>query len=110
MTPAKKPDRFPCPSCSADMEFDPATGGMKCRYCGHTEAMAAKSEPSPQTLQPHRLDEFLAKGAAAQLGTVSADALEVTCSGCGAVVVFKPPQVAGTCSFCGADLVAQPKA
>ena len=40
---------------------------------------------------------------------MSAQALEVTCNGCGAVVAFEPPQVAGTCSFCGADLVAQPK-
>jgi ribosomal protein S27E len=109
MTPAKKPDRFPCPGCNGDMEFDPATGGMKCRFCGHTEAMATAA-PSPEALKPHSLADFLAKGSAAELGTVSKDALEITCNGCGAVVVFEPPQIAGTCSFCGADLVAQPKA
>ena len=84
------------------MEFDPATGGMKCRFCGHTEALAAAAvTPAGK----HRFD-----GAAAKAGAVSPKALEVTCSGCGAAVVFEPPQVAGTCSFCGADLVAQPKA
>src|SRR5579871_2922735 len=108
MTAAQKPNRFPCPGCSADMEFDPATGGMKCRFCGHTEAVPVAAQATAP-LRPHSLDEFLAKGAEA-LGTVSPQALEITCTGCGAAVVFQPPDVAGRCSFCGADLVAQPKA
>jgi ribosomal protein S27E len=89
------------------MEFDPATGGMKCRFCGHTEAVPAQAGVQ---IAPHGLDEFLAKGGAWQAGSISTQALQVTCSGCGAEVVFEPPEVAGTCSFCGADIVAQPKA
>ena len=80
---------------------------MKCRFCGHTEALPA--QPGV-VIEPHGLDEFLAKGLAAQAGSISTQALQVTCSGCGAEVVFEPPEVAGTCSFCGADIVAQPKA
>lgn len=92
------------------MEFDPQTGGMKCRFCGHTEAVPAQPAAAARTsLQPHSLDEFLQNGKAG-MAALSAGALEITCSGCGASVVFQPPQVAGTCSFCGADLVAQPKA
>ena len=89
------------------MEFDPETGGMKCRFCGHTEAMPAQSRAA---VQPHSYDEAMAAGSKTAQGTVSAQALEVTCKGCGAAVVFEPPQVAGNCSFCGADLVVQPKA
>src|SRR5215469_17001809 len=108
MTPTTaKPDRFPCPGCSADMEFDPATGGMKCRFCGHTEAMPARSRAA---IAPHVFNDAIAAGSTAAKGTVSPQALEVTCKGCGAAVVFEPPQVAGTCSFCGADLVVQPRA
>src|SRR6185369_16431128 len=99
MTPAQKPDRFPCPGCSADMEFDPQSGGMKCRFCGRTEALPA-TPAIP--LQPHSLDEFLARGSVVEPGAFSAKALEITCNGCGAAVIFEPPQVAGTCSFCGA--------
>ena len=106
MTPASKFDRFPCPGCSADLEFDPATGGMKCPSCGHAEALPARSRAA---LPPHSLDESLAQGAAGT-SALSKQALQVTCTGCGAAVVFEPPQVAGKCSFCGADLVAQPKA
>jgi ribosomal protein S27E len=89
------------------MEFDPATGGLKCRFCGHTEALLATSG---NPLPAHGYDEFLARASAEQSSTLSIQALELTCSGCGASVVFEPPQVAGTCSFCGADIVAQPKA
>ena len=114
MTPTRKPDRFPCPGCSGDMAFDPQTGGMKCPFCGRTEAVPAATSPGDArgdtSLKPHSLDEFLAKGDGAPLGSLSAQALEVSCSGCGAVVVFEPPEVAGNCSFCGANLVAQPKA
>jgi ribosomal protein S27E len=97
------------------MEFDPATGGMKCRFCGHTEALpAAAPERAATALRPHSFDEFLKNGDAKNLTpavqAMSAQALEVTCSGCGAAVVFQPPEVAGTCSFCGAQIVAQPKA
>jgi ribosomal protein S27E len=92
------------------MEFDPASGGMKCRFCGHTEALPAPSTAAATALQPHSLDEFMAKGGTAGLVSIGAKALEITCTGCGAAVVFEPPQVAGKCSFCGADLVAQPKA
>ena len=41
---------------------------------------------------------------------ITAKALQVTCSGCGSVVAFEPPEVAGNCSFCGTAIVAQPKA
>jgi hypothetical protein len=46
----------------------------------------------------------------AHLQPVSDQALEAHCTGCGAVVAFHPPEVAGTCSFCGAAIVAEPKA
>ena len=30
-----------CPQCGGVMEFDPATGGMKCPYCEYAEEIAA---------------------------------------------------------------------
>ena len=88
------------------MQFDPATGGMKCPFCGQTQALPAED---PARVRPHPLEEFLAP-AGATLRPISAQALEVTCDGCGSVVAFEPPEVAGACAFCGAGLVAQPKA
>ena len=38
------------------------------------------------------------------------DAMQVSCSSCGATVVFVPPTTATACDFCGGKIVAQPKA
>ena len=119
MTPQpSKAHRYPCPGCSADMQFDPATGGMKCPFCGKTQAVAADAAtaaPVPATgraalIASHALDEFIGKSASPDLKPLSAQALEVNCAACGSVVTFQPPEVAGACPFCGDTLVAQPKA
>lgn len=44
-----------------------------------------------------------------QLQMMAANALEVQCSSCGAMVTFTPPEVARECDFCGAAIVAQPR-
>jgi ribosomal protein S27E len=83
------------------MDFDPQTGMMKCQSCGRTEAV-----PEPTAVvTAHPLIDALE-----HMTPLSAEALEVNCDGCGSVVVFEPPEVAGACSFCGAMIVAQPKA
>src|SRR5579863_1205201 len=107
MAPDKKAAQFPCPGCAADMQFDPATGGMKCPFCGQTQALPATG--GRESVPPHGFDEYVAAGAA-KLQPLSGQALQVSCDGCGSVVSFEPPDVAGTCPFCGAGLVAQAKA
>jgi ribosomal protein S27E len=83
------------------MDFDPGSGMMKCQSCGNTVAV-----PAPTTIVvSHPLEDALQHAK-----PLSAEALEVNCDGCGSVVVFEPPEVAGACSFCGAMIVAQPKA
>lgn len=101
-------ERFPCPSCGADLQFDPQTGGMKCAYCGY-EASVTASSGAPGTVQERSLEAYLTP-TAAQLHALSTEALQVTCSGCGSTVTFEPPEVAGLCAFCGAKIVAQPRA
>jgi ribosomal protein S27E len=83
------------------MDFDPQTGMMKCQSCGNTVAIPA----STTAVVAHALEDALA-----HVTPLSEVALEVNCDGCGSVVVFEPPEVAGACSFCGAMIVGQPKA
>jgi ribosomal protein S27E len=83
------------------MDFDPQSGMMKCQSCGNTVAVPA----STTVVLAHPLEDALA-----HVTHLSAEALEVNCDGCGSVVVFEPPEVAGACSFCGAMIVAQAKA
>ena len=107
MTPEKKAAQFPCPGCAADMQFDPATGGMRCPFCAQTQALTAPAEG--ERVPSHGFDEFVA-GGATKLQPLTGQALEVSCDGCGSVVAFEPPEVAGMCPFCGAAMVAQAKA
>jgi ribosomal protein S27E len=107
MADGNKFDRFRCPGCSADMDFDAESGQMKCKFCGHTEAVPA--EPGALA-PPHSLDEFLAKVDDTHLRPIAEEALQMSCDGCGSLVVFQPPEVAGSCPFCGATMVTQPKA
>ena len=107
MPDEKTSARFLCPGCSADMEFDPESGLMKCRFCGKT---APVPPPQAALATPHSLDEFLAKTDDSHLRPLTEQALEVSCNGCGSRIAFHPPEVAGVCPFCGADIVAQPTA
>lgn len=83
------------------MDFDPQTGMMKCQSCGTTQAVPQATS----VITAHPLEDALQ-----HVAPLSQVALEATCDGCGSVVVFEPPEVAGACSFCGAMIVAQPKA
>lgn len=86
------------------MEFDPASGMLKCGYCASTKEVPQEGLAAVAELP---LEDYLH---AAKLEPMSANALEVDCSSCGAKVVFEPPAVAGACSFCGANIVSQAKA
>jgi len=101
-------EKYRCPGCAGDMQFDPAAGLLKCPRCGHTQAPPeTAAAPAPGA---HPLDEFLAKTGTDHLSAMSQQALQVNCEGCGSVVSFQPPEVAGACPFCGSNIVAQPQA
>jgi ribosomal protein S27E len=96
--------QFPCPSCGADLLYDPQEGVLTCGYCGHKEAIpesAARVEERPY-------EQYLGMQSG-QMGQLAASALEVQCQGCGAKSLFIPPEVAGRCEFCGVQIVAQPQ-
>jgi ribosomal protein S27E len=84
------------------MQFSPEIAQLKCPNCAKTQAFLAGS-----SVVPHEFDGVLASHT---LRPISVNALQVTCGGCGSVVAFEPPEVAGNCSFCGTAIVAQPKA
>jgi hypothetical protein len=90
------------------MKFDPATGMMKCPFCGCTAPVPAAG--AAEKLPRHLLEECLATAHQGQLQPLTPAALEVHCEGCGGSVTFHPPEVAGSCPFCGMAIVAEPKA
>ena len=96
--------RYQCPGCSADLIFEPRDGCLSCPYCGRSEQIPATAA---EVLE-RSYEEYL-KLRPEQLAPISADALEVQCTGCGTTVSFAPPDVAGDCPFCAAKIVAEPK-
>jgi len=97
------PRRYRCPGCGASLEYNPVGGVLKCPYCGRTEVI-----PDSGASVDERSYEAYLQPSAAQMSLLAANALEVTCQGCGAKTVFEPPEVAGRCPFCGVPIVAQP--
>lgn len=91
-----------CPDCGGVMDFNPATGGLSCPYCGHTEEIRA-GEEEPK--------------AAAELDFTSAEKLEncdwgaskktVICKACGAESIYDSLQISAVCPFCGSNQVME---
>jgi ribosomal protein S27E len=86
--------------------FDPATEMMKCPACGRTEAV---NIPPGAHVAEESFDAAM-RNDPSVVEKLSDTALQVTCSGCGSIVEFQPPKVAGSCPFCAAQIVAQPVA
>lgn len=106
MSATKTENRFPCPSCSAGMVFDPLSKALKCPYCATN--VPVRREDSAAGVPELPYQDYAAPGAG-DLHPIATNALEVSCSSCGATVQFQPPEIAGTCPFCAAQIVVQPK-
>lgn len=100
----EKVHHFPCPSCGADLLYEPQDGFLTCPYCGHKEAIPQ----SAAEVQERSFEQYL-RVRPEQMGQLAANALEVQCQSCGAKSLFVPPEVAGRCEFCGVQIVAQAK-
>lgn len=94
---------YSCANCGAIAAYDPPSGMLKCTACGGTQSITVDGE-----VTDHSLADFVRDGQG--LTKLSAAALEVSCSSCGATVNFEPPQIAGECPFCATKIIMQPKA
>ncbi len=103
-TAQEKIHRYPCPACGANLLYAPKDGVLACPYCGHKEHIPQAAEQ----IEERSYEQYL-NVRPAQLEQMAANALEVQCQSCGAMVTFTPPEVARQCDFCGAQIVAQPK-
>jgi DNA-directed RNA polymerase subunit RPC12/RpoP len=100
----EKVHHYPCPSCGADLLYEPRDGFLSCPYCGHKEAIPQSADE----VEERSFEQYL-RVRPEQMSRLAANALEVQCQSCGAKSLFMPPEVAGRCEFCGVQIVAQPK-
>ena len=100
----EKTHRYPCQACGANLLYEPKDGFLSCPYCGHKEPIPTSAEQ----VEERSYEQYL-QVRPEQLEQLAANALEVQCQSCGAMITFTPPEVARQCDFCGAQIVAQAK-
>ncbi len=97
-------EKFPCPACGAQAEWNPGTQKLVCPFCG--------------TESPYQIDAVT--GAIEELDLVKAlrelpadergwqvDRRSVRCQNCRAVMVFDPSRVGQNCEFCGSPALIE---
>lgn len=102
--PADPQHRFPCPSCGADLRYDPAGGKLKCAHCGY-EAAIGDGGPWGHAAAIRERDFRAALDAAP--GAVEYEETRVlACPSCGAQVEVDESIHAQACPFCATPVVA----
>ncbi len=90
--------KFTCPACGAQAEWNPAKQGLICPFCG-TES-PYKADPSTGAIAEIDLVTALRELSDDQRGW-QAERRSVQCQSCRAVMVYDPTRVGQNCEFCG---------
>jgi hypothetical protein len=85
------------------MDYDPATGGLKCPQCGYTQAVAAEQK----AVEEH--DLTLALSDTGKARGYGREMKSVKCSACGAITQVDPTIASTACPFCGSPQVLEQK-
>lgn len=91
-----------CPRCGGVMDFDPATGGLKCPYCDYVQVIQ-KEDEQPETAQ--ELDFSQVENTANC--NWGAEKKTVICKACGAESVYDALEISAVCPFCGSNQVME---
>lgn len=86
---------FKCPSCGANMAFDPTVNQLRCDYCGTVKDVVRDTNVQERDFADLSAHVF---GSADQVKTIS-------CSNCGATEILQKDAVALKCPFCDSPLV-----
>ena len=92
-----------CPQCAGTMDFDPATGGLLCPFCGFTKAIDA---PESATAAAELDFESAENTGNCDWGVAKKT---VICKACGGEMIYDELQIAGECPYCGSNQVREEK-
>ncbi len=92
-------EKFACPACGAEAQWNPAKQALVCPYCGNTSPMD-KPPDAAGAVKEHDLVEALRNLPDEKRGWKS-DKISVKCQSCQAISVFDRTRVAQNCEFCG---------
>lgn len=91
-----------CPQCGGVMDFDPATGNLKCPYCDYEETIKVQKK-APKKAE--ELDFYAAEHTANH--DWGAEKKTILCKACGAESIYDALQTSAVCPFCGSNQVME---
>ena len=94
--------KYHCPSCGAEAQWNPAKQALVCNYCGTVAPVQPGSTPGE--VQENSLVATLQKIGVDQRGWAT-ERRSVKCQSCQAITVFDPARAAQRCDFCGSASV-----
>ena len=86
-----------CPSCGADLVYDPGTRGLKCPYCGTEEEIAGNK------CSEIDLDKLFT----ARANTWATETKAFRCENCGAQTIISKNEISKCCAYCGASNIIE---
>ena len=102
-------DKFHCPACGADANWNPAKQALVCPFCGVESPFELPQRDAATVVVEH--DLLAALGRAPDEQGWKAEKTSVRCQSCRAVSVFDAGKVGRNCEFCGsAQLLAYEEA
>lgn|SRR6478609_489877 len=94
--------KFSCPACGGEAEWNPAKSALVCPYCGVTSPAELEELPGGETvIREHDLATALRNVPEDQRGWQT-ERTSVRCQSCRAISVLEPSKVSQACDFCGA--------
>lgn len=103
MVEATAQQKFSCPACGAEAQWNPARQALICAFCGTTSPAQVKLDATGgQTIQEHDLVRAL-RAIPDDARGWRARKTSVRCQSCQAISVFDPERVGQRCDFCGSS-------
>jgi hypothetical protein len=99
-TVADAREKFHCPACGADANWNPAKQALVCPFCGTESPFELPVRDQSTVVVEHDLLAALSALPDDQRGW-NAEKTSVRCQSCNAVSVFDAGKVGKTCEFCG---------
>ncbi len=89
--------KYSCPACGAQAQWNPAKQSLVCAYCGTTSPAEIREDGE---IVEHDLVMALRDIPDSRRGW-EAQKISVKCQSCNAISIFDPQRVAQNCDFCG---------
>ena len=94
--------KFNCPACGAEANWNPAKQALICPFCGTESPAQLKTVGADTVIVEHDLAAALRAIPDSARGWQTAT-MSVRCQSCQAISVFDPQQIGKRCEFCGSS-------